>query len=470
MKFKIYKYFVIFAFVSLFVSGLYITTKKRAKNNIINENTQELFKACVDKARDFFANKKIDSSIFFYKKALEIYPNNFVVLFELGNAYFLLNDYKNAKKSYVKSYEQPQHPLTSLSNLARIYTEERNPRLAVDILKNVIDKVPNSHPQKNLLYENLSHSCLMIGDLSDGFKYYEGRINGEKELDLLSHIPSWNGEDIKNKWLVVVTEQSLGDIFQFVRYLKKVKELGGNTLVFLHKPFMEKYLKLCPYVDRVIPGKQKVFGADYKIRLMSLPRIFNTTLNNIPSKDNYLVADQDLVNAWNSKLKDNGKIKVGLCWKGNVYNNDIFDEYLTKVRSIPTELLALLGALKDKDVEFYCLQKENPAGAIIGNLVVHGFGKDFDKSRGSFMDTAAIMKNLDLVITIDTSIAHLAGGLGVPTWIMLPYRSEWRWLLDRNDSPWYSSVKLFRQRKDGDWIGVVNMVKNNLKLLLESKR
>lgn len=220
------------------------------------------------------------------------------------------------------------------------------------------------------------------------------------------------------------------------------------------RPAMVEILSLCPYIDKVFSNrKAQSISRDFNIPIMSLMHLFKTTIENIPTNIPYLYADPALVHYWNKKLRDNEnkQYKIGINWKGT--------QTLPEKDLLPTDFLSLCEFQK---VTLYSLQKNGDEELnLIPNCPIKMFGSFFDKNS-SFMDTAAVMKNLDLFITSDTSVAHLAGGLGVKTWLLLPYVSDWRWLTQRTDTPWYPTMRLFRQPKPGDWKSVMDDVKNAL--------
>ena len=204
---------------------------------------------------------------------------------------------------------------------------------------------------------------------------------------------------------------------------------------------------------------------DTHAALLTLPLILNTQEETIPAMNPYLFADETLVALWKEKLKDDKNFKIGICWQGNPNYNTHFLRLVIASKFIRSSTFAPIGAISG--VSIYSLQKD-PADNVDESLpegfIVHTFDGNFDKDHGRFMDTAAVMKNLDLVITVDTSIAHLAGGLGVPVWVMLPKPADWRWLLDRTDSPWYPTMRLFRQTVTGNWTTVIDEICEALKL------
>jgi len=203
---------------------------------------------------------------------------------------------------------------------------------------------------------------------------------------------------------------------------------------------------------------------------MSLPLYFNTKKDTIPASIPYIYADQKLVEEWHDKLAHDKNFKIGICWQGNAHYSTQFLRRAVAAKSCHASTFAPLASIEG--ISLYSLQKMNgheQLSNLPDGLIINDFGPDFDESHGRFMDTAAVMKNLDLVITIDTSISHFAGALGVPVWILLPHPADWRWMLDTNDTPWYPNARLFRQPKLGDWKSAIEQVTLELKKLIASK-
>lgn len=274
----------------------------------------------------------------------------------------------------------------------------------------------------------------------------------------------WRGENIQGKKLLVYCQWGLGDTFMFIRYAQCVKELGAQVIVYCQKP-LKHILKNCSYIDQIVCSDDEIPDFDYQVPITFLPELFQTTVDSIPQNIPYLAIEEHFCISWKKKLADDSFFKIGICWHGENRHDP-----QTALRSLP--LQKLIPLFKLPGVKIYNLQVGealDEINSLPSYCCLNSFGPDFDKKNGAFVDTAAIMKNLDLVITIDTSIAHLAGGLGMPVWVLLPYASEWRYLLNRNDSPWYPTMKLFRQPFSGDWQSVMVQVVQTLSNLIVKK-
>lgn len=290
---------------------------------------------------------------------------------------------------------------------------------------------------------------LAHGRLREGWEHFEFRWMLEPLLATrLGPVrPPWVGQDLRGKTILLRLEQGFGDVIQFVRYAQHVKALGATVLM----PDFSNLAKSVVGVDRVIQPEERPPPFDYYVNLLSLPRVFGTDLDSIPGDVRYILPDPARVQKWQSRLAVTAGLKVGLVWAGNAaYSRD--DQ-----RSISIEMLEPLLAVKG--VHFVLLQKGNrgPEAARLAPRATN-LGPELD----DFADTAAVIEQLDLVIAVDTAVAHLAGALGRPVWVLLPIVSDWRWMHDRDDSPWYPTMRLFRQDRDGGWANVINRLVREL--------
>jgi hypothetical protein len=247
-------------------------------------------------------------------------------------------------------------------------------------------------------------------------------------------------------------EQGLGDTIQFIRYAPAVAQRGGRVIVACPRPLM-RIVDTCPGVSEVIPEGSDRLDCACHAPLMSLPRIFGTTLGTIPSQIPYLAADIALSARWRDELGGFDGLKIGIAWQGNP------DHKKDRLRSFHLARFETIAGIPG--CILFALQKGPGAEQIEtlgGRFPVINLGGRLD----DFADTAAALQYLDLVITPDTSLAHLAGALGVPVWVATPFASDWRWLLDREDSPWYPTMRLFRQRKWDDWDDVFGRMAREL--------
>ena len=265
----------------------------------------------------------------------------------------------------------------------------------------------------------------------------------------------------KGKRIILLSENGLGDVIQYVRFARTVKEMGARVVVLTSKPLFNLF-KLCPYIDDVILPRTPMGNYDYITSLQSVPALTHLTLKTLPNKP-YIFADQQLVAEWKQKIAQDTNFKIGLCWASG---GDLYHVPQGR-RDIPLHELKPLAELPN--VSFYSLQKGPGEEQLINAPFTIIAFKDLDTEHGGFMDTVALMKNMDLIISVDTSVGHLAGALGVPTFLMLPFASDIRWMIGRSDCPWYPTVTLFRQPKPYDWKTVVANVKREVEKFREGK-
>ncbi len=293
---------------------------------------------------------------------------------------------------------------------------------------------------------NKSLALLAAGDLAGGLALYEVREGKQASQGLrVFYQPEWTGaQDLAGQTLFVYWEQGLGDTIQFCRFARLAAARAGRVVLSVQEPLVGLLRQLAPEVE-VIGGSRAPAAFDYHIALMSLPRALGLAGAPIPAPPAYLQAPAAEAAAWAERLGAATRPRIGVAWTGNpLHRND-------RQRSMTLAALAPLAGL---DAEWVCLHKEfrlhdRHALADWPGLRVPG------AQLGDFSDTAGLVANLDLVVTVDTSVAHLSAAMGVPTWVMLPYAPDWRWMLERRDSPWYPAIRLFRQPEPGDWASVV---------------
>jgi tetratricopeptide (TPR) repeat protein len=328
------------------------------------------------------------------------------------------------------------------------------------------DKAIELQPDHVRAHVNRSIALLSAGNFADGWAAFEWRL---KEYDESLGWPGsysrpiWRGdESLAGKSILLYGESGLGDTIQFCRYARLVADLGAEVLLHVQHPLASLLGSLGAGVHMVTHDAH-LPDVDYCCPLMSLPLAFQTTLSSIPARVPYLHGDPEKILYWKEKLGARRKRRVGLVWSGGFRPNQPQLWSIDRRRNIPLEMLS---SLQHPDVEFYSLQKGQPAESELTRLMSVGWAGpqliDHTALLHDFSDTAALIENLDLVICVDTSTAHLAAALGKPTWILNRYDSCWRWLSDRDDSPWYPTVRLYRQELPGDWSGVVARIRRDL--------
>jgi hypothetical protein len=307
------------------------------------------------------------------------------------------------------------------------------------------------HPDLADAHLTLSLILFLRGDLPGAWPQYEWRFKAREHRLPPERFrsPYWAGEDLHGQTILLHTEQGLGDAIQFVRYAPLVAARGGRVLLYCHRALF-RLLRTASSVAEVVPWDQPVSGFDVHCPLLSLPRVFNTSLTTIPAPTPYLFPDPAQAASWQSRLKSQPGLKVGLAWAGSPTHT------ADQLRSIPPAAFAPLAHLPN--VRLISLQKDQPAAPQLPLL-------DWTSELTDLADTAALIGSLDLVVTVDTAVAHLAGALGKPVWLLLQFTSDWRWMLDRDDSPWYPTMRLFRQKTSGDWNAPLAQITEALKCL-----
>lgn len=309
---------------------------------------------------------------------------------------------------------------------------------------------------------NRGFLMLLKGDLAQGWRGYQRRWDKKTAPELTCRLPFpvWRGEPIGGKTIIVYEEQGFGDVIQFFRYLGLLVEKGAKV-TFVVRASLLALLRPGAEAVRMLTAAPEDEAFDFQCALLSLPLAFGATLDAIPARIPYLRADGARVRTWRDRLGTQG-FRVGIAWQGSRTDADLG-------RSPP--LAAFLGLAAIPGVRLISLQKNDGVeqlAALPEGMAVETLGADFDAGDDAFLDTAAAMENLDLVISSDTSVAHLAGALGRPVWLALKHAPDWRWMLERSDSPWYPTMRLFRQRRRDDWRAVFTEIERALRAWIDA--
>jgi Flp pilus assembly protein TadD len=309
------------------------------------------------------------------------------------------------------------------------------------------DEAIRLDPENADAHHNRALAWLLLGDWGRGWREYQWRWRCDEFAPIRMPGPAWDGSDPAGRTILLWTEQGAGDTLQLVRYARPVKQRGA-TVVLAAPERLHAILGGADGVDRIVAREPAPAGGfDAHCPLLTLPALFGTTTETVPGRVPYLHAERRRVAIWREALRPVEGVRVGIAWRGSpgMLPYDLR-------RSIPLERFAPLARVEG--VRLVSLQAgpgSEQVAAVRGRFPVLDLAKEFDEAGGAFVDTAAVMANLDLVVTCDTAIAHLAGALGVATWVALPAVPDWRWLLDRDDSPWYPTARLFRQAVPGRW-------------------
>jgi tetratricopeptide (TPR) repeat protein len=388
-----------------------------------------------------------DEAVPYCRKAVELSPLDATAHYNLGIVLQEKGQLDEAIPCYQKASQINPHDAGIYNNLAFALQENRRPYEAFPYYR----KALQLDPTYATAHWNLALALLLTGNFREGWREYEWRW----EIPYLAPSrrnfkePLWDGSDIRGRSILLHAEQGFGDTIQFIRYAPLVAERGAN-IIFECPVELAALLRSVGGIEQLVIRGDVLPEFDVHCPLLSLPLAFDTTLETIPAKAPYLAGDPALARKWRDKIsRDNSEIKIGLVWAGNPGFKQ------NRYRNCPLEKFLPLSKLPG--VTLYSLQKgeeaqeaKNPPEEM--SLVDHT-----DEIR-DFADTASFIENLDLIISIDTAVAHLAGALGKPVWTLLPFSPEWRWLLDREDSPWYPTMRLFRQPLPGDWRSVIDRV------------
>jgi len=440
--------------------------------------------------------KKFDEAIHSYREALRLDPKHAEAHNGLGCALERQDKVDEAIACYRQAIRLSPNLAEAHNNLGTAL--ERQEKLDEALAS--YEQAMRLKPGYTAARWNRARLWLLLGNFEQGWPEFEGRWTQTNFVRRAFVQPLWDGSDLGGRTILLYAEQGLGDTLQFVRYAPLAAQRGGKVIVEC-QPSLVRLLGSLPGIDRLLGQGSPLPAFDVQAPLGSLPGIFRTTLATVPATVPYLHADAELVKHWRRKSRKSevGSPKseevqltsdirhptsdflVGIAWQGNpAYGFD-------RQRSIPLTHFASLARVEG--VQLVSLQKgpgadqlkqlriadcglrierqetkpllesaiRNPQSAILD------LGSRLDEASGAFMDTAAVMKNLDLVISSDTAVPHLAGALGVPVWVALPLVPDWRWLLKREDSPWYPAMRLFRQTRDGHWEDVFKHLAEELK-------
>lgn len=398
----------------------------------------------------FFTQGRLDEAGRHYRRVVELKPDDWAAHFQLGSVLKDQGDLAGAVQCWQRTVQLRPDYAEARSNLAAALQELGRVDEAVAGFRETLQLQPDLPD----VHHNLAMALLLSGDFEQGWREYEWRERASGVRPISFPQPRWHGEPLAGRQILLHTEQGLGDTFQFVRYAQLVKDRGGKVLLLAPEK-LAPILRSCPGVDAWYGKGDTLPDFDVYSPLQSLPYLCGTRLASIPAQVPYLFADKALVAEWRGKLADLDGYKVGIHWQGNPnYKAD-------RQRSIPLAQFAPLASVPG--VRLISLQRGFGTEQLsAASFPVHDLGDAVDRASGPFMDTAAILRNLDLVITSDTSLPHLAGALGVPVWVALPFVPDWRWLLGRSDSPWYPTMRLFRQQRPGDWTTVFRAVRTAL--------
>jgi hypothetical protein len=402
-----------------------------------------------------------------YNQAIGLVPDDGGYYNDRGAAYMELEKWEQAlddfKRAANRNNKIPEPP----NNRGNVLMRQRKPKEALEAYR----KALSIKPDYNNARVGLAMALLMLGQLEEGFQEFECRWNQAPMKPRGFPFPNWEGEKAKHPddILLIYGEQGMGDVLQFCRYAKlaKAKWHGRVFLEVVHP--LTRLMKGIEGVDGVVTlGEKPPYGIKACAAMLSVPRVLKTTLETVPGHVPYLPHDPHRASVWRERLTALPQgLLVGICWAGMNRDQDPIATSIDARRSMRLEQFAPLAAISG--ISWVNLQlgpprdqlRFHPDGMTIG---------DWGSDLYDFFDTAALIQCLDLVISVDTSVAHVAGGLGKPTWLLSRYDACWRWLMDRDDTPWYPTMRLFTQKKPYDWEEVVERMVMPLQALANQHR
>lgn len=393
--------------------------------------------------------QRYSDALFAYRRALELRPEFPVALNNLGNTFRLTRRLDEAIATFDKALEQKPDYVIAYKNKATTLCWEGRVADALAVYEQAVQYAPADAD----IHKHIGIMSLLLGDFVRGWPEYEWRWKtGEIKLPEIS-VPRWDGSSLDGKSILLTPEQGLGDTIHFIRYAAWLKA-HYNCRVLFHCPrVLKQLLSTCAGIDEMFTSASEAPPVDTFAPLLHIPSVLGHTPADFPAQVPYISTDEALVNQWRDRLAAFSGRKIGIAWRGSpTHQADI-------MRSIP--LAEFAAFLPLKGVHFFSLQKGKPAeelNTLAGRLDIADLGRDLDEKTGAFVETAAVMKNLDLVIACDTAIAHVAGALGVPVWVALCNVADWRWLATGETTAWYPTMRLFRQTEQGNWGGVMNQI------------
>lgn len=385
---------------------------------------------------------RADEAAVFLRHAIRLRPEMTGAYNNLGLALAELGKYEEAEAVYEQALRLDPNYSEAHVNLGNAFKEQARLTEALACY----DIALWLKPQSATARWNRSLALLQSGDFDRGWSEYVSRhLRKGATRARTFPVPGWDGSALDGRRVLVYSEQGLGDVVQFVRYAGLLKEAGACVLFEAPSP-LARLLSSCSWIDRLIIEGEPLPEFDVHVSMMDLPRLFHTRLQCVPTGIPYIFAEPDCVNRYRERLKTVQGFKVGIAWQGNPHHQ--WDRHRSVLLTHFEPLAAVTG------VQLVSLQR-GPGVDQIDVLdsrfpLIELLDRSLPDEQG-IADTAAIIANLDLVVTVDTAVAHIAGAMGKPVWVALSTMVDWRWLLNRDDSPWYPSMRLFRQERRGDW-------------------
>lgn len=409
-------------------------------------------------AKVYLEREDTKKAITIYNELLKYMPESFNYTFNLASAYKVSGDIENAIKTYKRAIEiVPTNPDTYF-NLGLIYNDLSNPEEAIKYYKKAVELSPDD--METRYFTGITY--FRNRDYKNGLKYFESRLCRQSAImtqqttypNLIQKAPIWDGKaDISDKTVYTYYEAGFGDVLMFARYLPLLRAKCKHLIFKPQLPLAELFEENFPDIEIMRLFKHEtVMDFDYHIPILSIPYALGLTEENMfVSKKQYLRANPEKVERYRANYFNNDKYKIGIKWRGNTHYEM---DRVIDIKSF-TKLFGI------ENTAFYSFQTFEGAGDL--EQIINDYEiVDIGKTVSNFSDTAGALANLDLVICNDTSLAHLAGAMNIPCWILLPYNYNWRWHLDLSKCDWYESVKLYRQKQNGNWDEIFNRLHTDL--------
>lgn len=389
------------------------------------------------------------------------YPRDLSIAYKLGCFYSAIGNVTQALEVFKTILTiAPENNVQTLYNIGYVLKSAS----MVDEAINWYTKALELDPQYEPAIFALGIAYLYKGDFDKGWKVHEQHLKKtNKNADQLRNF--LHNNTIQGKIILLRPDGGMGDVIQFIRYAQILKERGARVLAAVQKPLVP-LLSRCPFLDQVTSMHDPLPLCHDWCPVMSLPAIFHSDEKTIPRNIPYIFSAPERSTYWKEYINNQEKkVNIGICWQADVHNDSSRPAFAR--RGMPLKQFTHISTIPG--IQLYSLQQKEGLDQI-ADFTTHNslitFDETFDKDHGPFMDTAALMQHLDLIITVDTAIAHLAGALGARVWLLLPYCTDWRWIVGRVDSCWYPTMKIFKQKKPFDWDGVMNEVERELEKII----
>ena len=417
-------------------------------------------KAYLSLATLYKQDLKYDEAIKVYQQGIINNPNNHFILSNLGNLFYLQNKFEDAIISHQRAIKAKPDSHIVHFNFANTLLNAGKYSEAIEMYKKTNDINPSFYRSRI----NLGTTLLSTGNFDEGFKEYSYRIYEDKNFKSILNQKNklWKGQNIENKKILVIAESGLGNTIQFSRYLEVLNQLNCK-IIFKCQEELHHLFEELEFIDQLLSLDTEIEDFDFWVPLQNITYILTPELSsNCPPPTNIKINDNKLIE-WETLIEIDNNVKIGINWNGSKlnprFNNNSIDlnYFKNMIQNDSANFISLQKGSSISDIEKFNLENN----IINYDLLI-------DTGSKSFLDTAAIIKLLDLVITTDTSIAHLAGTLGVQTWLLLPRVSDWRWLNSKDETIWYDNVRIYRQKVQGDWSEVFNRVEKDCAELIKN--